>query len=275
MITITSTLQKLHEASTRNDSLLCVGLDPDIDLFPRCLDGAADPIGEFNRAIITATADLVCAYKVNVAFYEAHGLDGWLALERTLAAIPPDIPVILDAKRGDVGHTARQYAVAAYDRLGVDGITVHPYLGRDGIQPFVDYGDKLTFVLAATSNPSASDVQGLTDAQGIPVYRHVARLAASMHGRPGAVGLVAGATHPERLAVIRAEAPDLWLLVPGVGAQGGDLAATVRYGVDARGSGLLVNASRSVLYASSNADFAAAARLAAMEMNDALNRHRR
>lgn len=275
MIATTSTLQKLFETSTSHDSLLCLGLDPDLDRFPRCLDRSDDPIGAFNRAIIEATADVVCAYKLNVAFYEVHGLYGWRALEATVAAIPPSVPVILDAKRGDIGNTARQYARSAFEQLGVDAITINPYLGRDGIQPFLDYADKLTFLLAATSNPGADDLQSFTDAHGLPLYRHVARLGASLHGRPGSVGLVAGATRPERLAEIRAEAPALWLLVPGIGAQGGDLSASLRHGLDAEGRGLLVAVSRSLLYASQDPDFAAATRLAAMEMNDAINRHRR
>lgn len=275
MIATTSTLHKLLDTSTSHDSLLCLGLDPDLDQFPRSLDRSDDPIGEFNRAIIEATADVVCAYKLNAAFYEVQGLYGWQALEETVAAIPPHLPVILDAKRGDIGNTARRYAISAFDQLGVDAITINPYLGRDGIQPFLDYADKLTFLLAATSNPGADDLQSFTNAHGLPLYRHVARMGASLHGRPGAVGLVAGATRPERLAEIRAEAPALWLLVPGIGAQGGDLSASLRHGLDANGGGLLVTASRSLLYASQDTDFAAATRLAAMEMNDAINRHRR
>jgi orotidine-5'-phosphate decarboxylase len=274
MLTTLTATDKLSLASQQNSSLLCIGLDPDLDRMPAQLRDRDDPIVAFNRAIIEATADLACAYKPNLAFYEAHGLYGWQALERTIAAIPSHIPVILDAKRGDIGNTARLYARALFAQLGADAVTVNPYMGRDSIQPFVDVPGKLTFLLAATSNPGAADFQEARDGHGLPLYRQVARLAAELDGHPGSVGLVAGATDPTRLAAIRSDAPDLWLLLPGVGAQGGDLESSLAAGLDARGGGVLVNASRSVLYASSGSDFAPAARQAAMELRDAINRCR-
>lgn len=266
--------EKLALASVTRDSLLCVGLDPDLTKLPAHVRASSDPLVEFNRAIIEATSDLVCAYKPNLAFYEAHGLYGWQALERTIAAIPPEIPVILDAKRGDIGNTARMYAQALYEQLGGDGVTVSPYMGRESIQPFVDFEDKITFVLAATSNAGAGEIQAVEDAHGEPLYRKIARMGSELNGKPGAVGLVAGATQPARLEAIRREAPDCWLLVPGVGAQGGDLESCLRAGLDAHGRGLLINASRSILYASSAPDYADAARRAAKETRDAINRSR-
>lgn len=274
MLTTLTAADKLDLTAKTNQSLLCVGLDPDLDQIPRFLLAGSDPLVEFNRAIIEATADLVCAYKPNLAFYEAHGLYGWQALERTIALIPPEVPVILDAKRGDIGNTARKYAVALYEQLGGDAVTVNPYLGREAITPFLTYPDKMTFLLAATSNPGASEIQEAVDETGLPLYQKVARMGAELDGKPGAVGLVAGATQPEKLKKIREEAPGLWLLVPGVGTQGGDLSACLRHGLDRTGGRVLINASRSILYASTGHDFAAAARRTAKEMRDDINRHR-
>ena len=256
------------EASIRlRGSRLCIGLDPDLERIPLHLRGKRDPVRAFLAEIIDATHDVAAIYKPNMAYFEALGPSGWDTLEAVLACIPPDIPVLLDAKRGDIGHTATMYARACFDELGADAVTVNPYLGRDTLQPFVDYSHKLTFVLAATSNPGAGEFQDVTDARGIPLHRRVARMVRELDGRPGAVGLVAGATRGEVLAHLREDAPEQWFLVPGVGAQGGDLEA-----VKALGDRVLVNASRSILYASSGEDFAEAALRAAVETRDALRR---
>ncbi|MBC7541404.1 MAG: orotidine-5'-phosphate decarboxylase [Candidatus Sericytochromatia bacterium] len=265
---------KLLSAVIERRSLLCVGLDPDYDRIPVHALRQENPIVWFNRAIIDATQDLVAAYKLNLAFYESRGEVGWSALKRTIASIPGDVMVILDAKRSDVGHTARHYAEAMFDGLGGDAVTVNPYLGRDGIEPFTAYRQKLTFLLAATSNPGAAAIQDSVTAEGLPLYRHVARLGRELAGGTACVGLVAGATQPEKLRLIRQDAPDLWLLVPGIGAQGGDLATTLQHGLNPAGHGVLINASRSVLYAATDTSFADAARAAARELRDAINHHR-
>lgn len=235
---------KLEASIRRRDSLLCVGLDPE----PMRMPSSYTSVADFNKAIIEATADLVCAYKPNIAFYEALGEEGLYALRQTLASIPADIPVILDAKRNDIATTAAAYAKAAFDYWGVDALTVNPYLGRDSVEPFLAYPDRGVFLLCKTSNPSASDVQDWTQ-NGEPLYRHVARLAESWKaGRE--IGLVIGATYPEAIADIRQESPHTWFLIPGIGTQGGELRAVLRAGLRSDGLGLIINASRSILYAS-------------------------
>jgi orotidine-5'-phosphate decarboxylase len=216
-----------------------------------------------------ATGDLACAFKPNIAFFEALGQAGYEALQR-LMKVPRTVPVILDAKRGDIGSTAEAYARAVFDQLGADAVTLSPYLGSDSLEPFLRRADRGCFVLCKTSNAGSSDIQDLTVA-GEPIYIHVARLAAHSWNNNGNLGLVVGATHPEALLRVRAICPDLPLLVPGVGAQGGDLEASVRAAVDAHGEQVLINASRSILYASDGADFAAAARAEALRLRDAIN----
>ncbi len=266
---------KLAAAVERNRSLLCVGLDPTPEQVPLRHRSAGDlgaQVLAWNRAVVEATADLVCAYKPNIAFYEALGAAGLEALRGTLAAIPADVPVILDAKRGDIGSTAAAYARACFEGWGVDAVTLSPYLGRDSIDPFAAYADKGLFVLCHTSNPSAGEFQMLQlgDRRSLdrepnqPLYLHVARRAVDWSPT---VGLVVGATYPEALAAVRAVAPERWFLVPGVGAQGGDLAATLAAGLRADGAGLIVNASRGVIQAG---DY----RRAAQELRDAINAHR-
>ena len=257
-------LAKLRAATARNRSLLCVGLDPQPDRLP------LPDLLAFTRAIIDATADLVCAYKPNAAFFEALGLDGWRALRDTIAAVPDGIPVILDAKRGDIAHSAAAYATACFDFLGADAVTVNPYLGADGVLPFLARPDRAAFVLCRTSNPGAADLQELL-VNGEPLYLRVADLVQRWAVPHGNAGLVVGATDPAALAAVRARCPALPILLPGVGAQGGDLEAAVQAGLDADGAGLLVNASRSILYASAGADFAAAARAEAQRLRDAIN----
>ena len=260
--------QRLDAAAERNRSLLCVGLDPWRPSMP-----IAD-VAAFNRAIIEATSDLVCAYKPQWAFYESEGIAGLRALEATIEAVPDGVPVILDAKRGDLGNTSVAYAKAAFEIWGADAVTVNPYLGRDSLQPFLDYAGKGVFVLTRTSNPGGADFQELAvrsaDGEERPLYEEVARQAVSWNER-GNVGLVAGATAPEELARVRAAAGAMPILIPGIGAQGGDLESAARNGADANGRRAIITASRSVLYASSGPDFAEAARVEAARLRGAIN----
>jgi orotidine-5'-phosphate decarboxylase len=262
--------EKLERAARKNGSLLCVGLDPDPALMP------VDDVADFNRAIIAATSDYVCAYKPNLAFYEALGEKGYAALRETLAAIPDDIPTIGDAKRGDIGNTAKAYARALFDELGFDAATVNPYLGGDAVEPFLEREDKGVFILCRTSNPGARDFQDLLVGGRNPrrVFEIVAEAALQLNTR-GNVGLVVGATYPEELRRVRQICPDMTFLVPGVGAQCGDLAAVMANGLDSRGSGLIINVSRQVLYASKGADFAEAAGEAARRLRDEIEAERR
>jgi orotidine-5'-phosphate decarboxylase len=262
---------KLEAAWERSGSLLCIGLDPDPSLM------AIDDVAAFNVAIIEATSDLVCAFKPNVAFYEALGPErGYAALRTTLAAIPPHVITLADAKRGDVTNTARAYAAAIFDDLGFDACTVNPYVGHDSTEPWIERPEKAAFVLCRTSNPGAADLQDLrveTDAGSRPLYEIVAEKARSwdVHGN---VGLVVGATYPEEMRRIRELCPDMPFLVPGIGAQEGELEASVSAGIDARGRGLLISASRGVTYAKKGADFAQAARGEAIRVRDAITRER-
>lgn len=260
--------EKLALACRGNRSLLCVGLDPD----PAQMPGAG--VLEFNKAIIDATKDLVCAYKPNFAFYEALGKQGITILEETIAAIPRNVPIIGDAKRGDIGNTAKAYAKSLFEVFNVDAATVSPYLGGDSIEPFLEYADKGIFLLCRTSNPGAADLQDLRLESGRTLYEEVALKARAWNTR-GNIGLVAGATHPEELGRIRALCPDMPLLVPGVGAQGGELKKVLRFGLDADRTRTIINVSRQVLYAwkgsGNGADFAAAARRAAEGLRDQIN----
>ncbi len=255
------------DASRRNRSLLCVGLDPDPAKMP------VKDVFEFNKAIIDATADLVCSYKPNLAFYEALGVRGLQALKKTVAYIPKNIPVIGDAKRGDIGNTAIAYARALFGYYKFDAVTLNPYLGYDSVEPFLDYKDKGVFVLCRTSNSSASDFQDLVDNFGMKFYQSVA-LRAGDWNIAGNVGLVVGATYPEELREIRKLCPEMVLLIPGIGAQGGDLEQSVKYGVDANKEKAIIVAARQVIYASQGADYARAARQAASELRDNINRYR-
>lgn len=254
---------KLAEAARRNGSLLCVGLDPQPERLP------VDDVLAFTRAVIEATADLVCAFKPQSAFFEALGAGGWRVLQETIAAVPDEIPVILDVKRGDVAHTAAAYAAACFDRLDADAVTLNPYLGGDAVAPFLARPDRGAFILCRTSNPSGADLQRL-DVGGEPLFLRVADLVREWGAAHGNAGLVVGATAPRDLAAVRARCPGLPILVPGIGAQRGDLAAAVRAGLDARGGGVIVSASRSVLYASRGTDFALAARAEARRLRDAI-----
>jgi len=272
---VSSFAQQLTAAWSRNDSLVCVGLDPEIERFPPGVAAQASPIFQFNRAIVDATADLVCAYKPQFAHYAAYEAED--QLERTIEYIHqryPGILVILDAKRGDVGNTAERYALEAFERYGADGVTVNPYLGLDSLEPFLEYANKGIFVLCRTSNPGARDVQDLQLQDGRKLYQMIAELVARRWNARGNCALVVGATYPRELAQIREIAGDLPLLVPGIGAQGGDIEQVVRNGQTAQGAGLIMSSSRAVLYGSCDAQFAAAARDATSALRAAINRHR-
>jgi len=254
--------EKLTARVDKTDSLLCVGLDPDPSRFDPSTLKRESPILAFNRQIVDATADLACAYKPNFAFYEAAGLEGLEALKRTIEYIPDEIPVILDAKRGDIGSTARAYAQAAFEVWGADAVTVNPYLGYDSVRPFLEYPDKGVFLLCHTSNEGARDFQTLRS--GGHALHELVALKALEWG----AALVVGATYPQALSRIRELTPDAWILVPGVGAQGGDLEEALAAGLDRQRRGLVINASRGIIYASDP-------RQAASELRQRINRGRR
>lgn len=268
---------KLVSASSANNSLLCVGLDPDTKLMP------VSDIVEFNRAIVEATCDLVCAYKPNLAFYEALGIEGMLALYKTLECIPSSIPIIGDAKRGDIGNTAKAYAASLFEDFSFDAVTVNPYLGQDSLAPFLEYESKGIFVLCRTSNPGSADFQTLmiqgrngkkgSSPQAWPLYKEVAAKCQEWNVADN-VGLVIGATYPEELKEIRLQCPTLPILVPGVGAQGGDLEAAVINGRDSNGHNLLISSSRQILYASQGTDYPTKSRIAANTIRDQINQFR-
>ncbi|MGP1678566.1 MAG: orotidine-5'-phosphate decarboxylase [Burkholderiales bacterium] len=264
-------IHRLRRASSAQRTLLCVGLDPDPARLPGQLAAFAHPIFEFGRAIVDATADLVCAFKPQIAYYAAARAED--QLEMTIAHIRrhyPAIPVILDAKRGDVGSTAAMYAREAFQRYQADAVTVNPYLGFDSLQPFLDYADKGVIVLCRTSNPGARDVQDLVSG-GRKLYQLIAEKAARDWNANANVLLVVGATYPRELGEIRAIVGDMPILVPGVGAQGGDVAAVLANGSTADGNGLIISSSRAVLYAGSGSDYAQAARAAALKLRDEIN----
>jgi orotidine-5'-phosphate decarboxylase len=253
-------LERLHAAAEANHSWLCVGLDP----------SPSAPIDAgYLRGIVDATCDLVCCYKPNLAFFEAHGVTGQHVLREVVQHIPRHIPVVIDAKRGDTPHTMRAYAQAIFDDLGADAVTVSPYLGGDALEPLFAYADRGVFVLCKTSNAGAREIQDLR-INGEPVFVHVARRALAWDHH-GTLGLVVGATYPADVATVRAVAPQAPILLPGVGAQAGDLAASVRAGVTATGERVIVNASRSVLYASTGEDWQTAARAEARRLQQAIN----
>lgn len=257
----------LRDAATRNASMLCVGLDPEPSRFPAGFEGDPRRIHDFCVAIVEATADLACAFKPQIAYFAAHRAED--QLERLIARIreiAPQVPVILDAKRGDIGSTAEQYAREAFERYGADAVTLSPFMGFDSVEPYLRRHGKGAFLLCRTSNPGGDDLQAqrLADVPGQPlVYEHLAQLAQGPWNLNGQLGLVVGATYPAEIARVRALAPTVPLLIPGVGAQGGDAAATVKAGWRQDGM-IVVNSSRAILYASAGTDFAAAARREAM-----------
>jgi len=265
----------LRAAWQSRDSLLCVGLDPDPARFPPHLAGRPGAILEFCRRIVDATADLVCCFKPQIAYFAARRAEDQLeALIAHIHARHPGIPVILDAKRGDIGSTAEQYAIEAFERFGADAITVNPYMGRDSVEPYLAYPDKGVILLCRTSNPGGSDLQFLDVGGGEKLYERVARLVAGEWNASGNCALVVGATFPGEIARVRALTGDMPLLVPGIGAQGGDIAATVAAGRSTAGAGLMINSSRAILYAGTGEDYALAARRVAQDTRDAINAHR-
>ena len=266
---------KLAAAWKASNSLVCVGLDPEPRKFPDVLRDSPGSIFEFNKAIVDATRDLVCAYKPQFAHYAAHGAE--TQLEHTIdyiKATSPNAIVILDSKRGDIGSTAEQYALEAFERYGADAVTVNPYLGRDSVEPFLKHADKGVIILCRTSNPGAKDLQDLHVGPGKKLFHHVAESVAKDWNSAGNCMLVVGATYPEELADIRSRVGDLPFLVPGVGAQGGDVAKVMAAGKTRAGTGLVISSSRAILYASSGEDFATAARKAAQDLRDSINAHR-
>ena len=268
----------LRAAWQQRDSLLCVGLDPDPAKFPAHLQGRPDAILAFCTQIVDATADLVCCFKPQIAYFAAHRAEDQLeALVEHIHARHPGTPVVLDAKRGDIGSTAEQYAIEAFERFKADAITVNPYMGRDSVDPYLAYPDKGVILLCRTSNPGGSDLQFLevdTSKGRMKLYEHVARTVAEDWNASGNCALVVGATFPAEIARVRALVGELPLLVPGIGAQGGDIAATLAAGRTENGTGLMINSSRAVLYAGKGEDFAEAARRVAEETRDAINAYR-
>ncbi|MCX6137557.1 MAG: orotidine-5'-phosphate decarboxylase [Ignavibacteriales bacterium] len=265
-------LEKILSAQRSRNSLLCIGLDTDMNKLPEHMRAMNDALLSFNKAIIEATSDLVCAYKINAAFYECAGESGWRTMRETVKSIPSGVFTIGDAKRGDIGNSSSYYARALYDDLGFDAATVAPYMGRDSVEPFLTSPEHGIFLLALTSNPGARDFQYL-DTGGVPLYRRVIETAMTWNTK-GNIGFVAGATRGSELQTVRNAAGDAPLLIPGVGAQGGSLEEAVRFGADARGERAVINASRSVLYASADKDFSEAARGEALRLRDEMNRYR-
>jgi orotidine-5'-phosphate decarboxylase len=260
---------RLQASEDATGSLLCLGLDPEPDLLPPSIERSPAGIARFVRTVVEAVGDSVSSYKLNLAFYERWGREtGWL-LDQALAALPKDRPVIFDAKRGDVGSTAQAYAHAVFEAWGADAVTVHPWLGYDSVAPFLAHKDKEIFIVCRTSNPGAADFQNLRS-DGEPLYRHIAR-AAVRWDHHGNVALVVGATAPAELRDVRQIAGDRLLLVPGIGAQGADLAAALRASLRADGRGVIVPISRGILFASAGADYAEAADVAARHYRQAIN----
>jgi orotidine-5'-phosphate decarboxylase len=266
--------QQLQSAWASQGSMLCIGFDPDPKRLPPSLQGKAEGIYEFCREIADATADLVCAFKPQFAYFASQKAETQLEkLIKHLKEKYPHIPVILDSKRGDIGSTADHYALEAFERYGADAVTVNPYMGFDTIEPYLKHTGKGVIVLCRTSNPGGSDLQFLNvEPNGEPLYLHIAKLAAQQWNSSGQISLVVGATFPEEIAKVRAIVGDMALLIPGIGAQGGDIDATVNAGKisDKPGTGMIINSSRAILYASSSADFAEAARVVALTTRDAL-----
>ncbi|MGI9149427.1 MAG: orotidine-5'-phosphate decarboxylase [Chloroflexota bacterium] len=263
---------RLHGLAEANTSWLCVGLDPDPALVASHLrsDDVSEWVPRFLAGIVDATRDLVCCYKPNIAFFEALGLPGQRALRTLLQAMPADVPVLVDAKRGDAPQSMLAYARAMFEDLDIDAVTVNPYLGGDSLEPFFRYPGRGVFVLCKTSNPGAGEIQDLLVGAEEPLFLHVARRAVTWDTH-GTLGLVVGATYPADVAAVRQIAPCAPILLPGVGAQGGDLEQSVRAGADAGGGGVIVSASRSILYASQLSDWQAAARAEATRLRAAIN----
>ena len=271
-------LDMLSAAERQNNSMLCVGLDPEPTKFPDHIKGDANKIYDFCAAIVDATADLVNSFKPQIAYFAAHRAEGQLErLMEHMRRVAPHVPIILDAKRGDIGSTAEQYAIEAFERYGADAVTLSPFMGWDSVQPYLKHHGKGAFLLCRTSNPGGDDLQNqhLASVDGQPrVYEHIAKLAQGPWNLNGQLGLVVGATYPKEIERVRELAPTVPLLIPGVGAQGGDAVATVKAGLRVSGDQttgpIIVNSSRAVLYASKGADFAEAARRVALQTRETL-----
>lgn len=272
-------IDQLRDAERQNGSLLCVGLDPEPAKFPGRWRGDAKRIFQFCASIVEATADIVLAFKPQIAYFAAHGAEEQLEhLVAHIRSTAPHVPIILDAKRGDIGSTAEQYAIEAFERYGADAVTLSPFMGFDSVAPYLKYHDKGAFLLCRTSNPGGNDLQTqrLSSVEGEPLlYEHIARLAQGPWNLNGQLGLVVGATHPAEIERVRALAPTVPLLIPGVGAQGGDAAAAVKAGWRGQVDGttvapIIVNSSRAILYAAPDDDYVAAARRVAIETRDLL-----
>lgn len=265
--------EKLSTSTAQHHSLLCVGLDPDVARFPAEFKGKPDAIFLFCKAIIDATASFACAFKPQIAYFSALGAEDQLqAICDYLKKNYTDIPIVLDAKRGDIGSTAEQYAREAFERYDADAVTLNPYMGFDSIQPYLEWKDRGAIVLCRTSNPGGSDLQFLK-VDGVPLYQHVARLVAERWNQHGQCGLVVGATFPHELEQVRKIVGDMPLLVPGIGAQGGDIEATVTAGRSSARAGMMINSSRAILYAKPEGDesFAEAASRVAEQTRDSIN----
>ena len=271
---MTAFSEKLAQRWSQADTLLCVGLDPDLTRFPAHLRARDDAIYAFCCAIVDATAAFACAFKPQIAYFAAARAEDQLeSLIAHCRRAHPHVPVILDAKRGDIGSTAEQYAREAFERYGADAVTLSPFMGFDSIEPYLAYAGRGAFLLCRTSNAGGKDLQML-DVGGEKLFERIARLAESTWNRNGQLGLVVGATYPAELARVRALAPSLPLLVPGIGAQGGDVQASVQAGCDSQRAGMVINSSRAILYASSGEDFAQAAATVARRTRDEINRFR-
>ena len=266
--------QKFLDISDKNNSLLCVGLDIDREKMPKFFfDSGKDQFFDFNKSIIDATEDLVCAYKLNMAFYEVLGKDGFDLLEKTIRYIPKDIIVILDGKRNDIGNTAQKYAKSLFDILHADAVTINPYLGKDTVMPFLEYKDKCSFILCRTSNPSSADFQDLNISK-TPLYQVIARKIKEWNVNSNC-GAVVGATYPDELRIIRnIIGEEIPLLIPGVGKQGGDIEKAVKNGTNKDGKMAIINSSRGIIFAGDDEDFAETSRNTALSLQNEINKYR-
>ncbi len=270
--------REMLEKQWAGDKFVCVGLDSDFAKIPKAVKQGKvkETIFSFNRQIVDATADLVCAYKPNIAFYEGQGMEGISALIQTVSYIhkrAPRVPVILDAKRADIGNTNKGYVEAVFHTYGTDAVTVHPYLGREALKPFLDEGDKGIIVLCRTSNPGAGEFQDLK-VNGKPLYQIVARRVAQHWNENNNCAVVVGATYPSELQKVRGLVEDMPILIPGIGTQGGDVKKTVKAGKDSRGWGMIINSSRGIIFASDGPDFATVARNKTIELSEMINQYR-
>ena len=263
--------ERLNQFIRQKNSLVCVGLDTDIEKIPSFLLAEMDPLYSFNKAIIEATSDYVAAYKLNIAFYESLGIPGWELLERTLSLIPSNVLVIADAKRADIENTARKYAETYLQTYNFDAITVIPYMGMDSVTPFLEYEDRGVFIVCLSSNAGSTDFQFLQVEGDEPLYMKVAQKAVSWNFLYGNCGLVVGGTHTSEIEEIRAATTGLPFLIPGIGSQGGNLEHVVTHGTDADGLGAIINSSRTILYGSSEKDFAEVSRERARHLRDQIN----